>query len=445
MNTTPRFQKFFLLLLALASIATFAAPANAQRARGAPEIENFTVTPDVFSPGAELNFTVEGTPRARASVRISGIDRNIPLKEVSEGVYEGSYTLRRSDRTATSSTVRATLSARGQSASDSVRMPWGSGRDRRDAQANPAPAPAAQAGPVITAFGVLPVGRIEPGGELNFTMSGTPGAAAAFTIDGVARDVPMREVRAGQYEGSYTIRRMDNFPAAVSITGALGAEGRVARAALKQPLVADAKPPVISNLSPRNGDTIISGDLVSVSATFDDSGGVGVDPRSVRVLLGGRDITTNATITPQFFTFRADLRPGVYPVEVTASDLAGNAVRQSWRFTVASQAAAPATLPLQVLSHANNAEIGGGGTEIRGRTAPDATVDVQVQGIASLAGFIGITQPILNKSLRADANGNFSFSFQPQYEMPGARYEVSMHATKADQTKDLKLVLFQRK
>lgn len=446
MNTADRFQKLFVLLLALASIATFAPPAAAKKSIAPPEIENFTVTPEELSPGAELIFTVEGTARAQASVRIGGINRIIPLKEVSEGVYEGSYTVRRSDRVATNSTIRATLKARGQSASDSIRVPWRSGPPGRIAAPVPAPAAAspAQGVPAITAFNVVPLGRIEPGADLRFTLSGTPGGAASFSIDGVARDVPMRELRSGQYEGSYTIRRMDNFPASVIITGALSANGRAVRVALNQPLLADAKPPVIKNMSPHNGETVVAGSLTSVSATFDDSGGVGVDPKSVRVLLGGRDITQNATVSAQFFNFRADLPPGVYPVELTARDLAGNSVRQVWRFTVAAQAAAT-TLPLQVLSHANNAEIGGGSTEIRGRTAPDATVDVQVQGIASIAGLFGITQPILNQSLKADANGDFAFSFQPQIAMPGARYEISMHATKANLNKDMKLVLFQNK
>jgi len=443
MNTAARVRKLFVLLFALGSIAAFPPQAAAKKYVAPPEIENFSVTPEELSPGVELTFTVEGTPRASASVRISGIARIIPLKEVSEGVYEGRYTIGRSDRLAANSMIRATLRARGRSASESIRVAWRSGPPARIAA--PVPAPAAQGALAITTFGVVPVGRIEPGAELKFTMSGTPGGAASLTIDGVARDVPMREVRSGQYEGSYTVRRMDNFPATVIITGALSANGRTVRAALNQPLVADAKPPVIKNLSPHNGETVAAGNLTSVSATFDDSGGVGVDPKSVRILLAGRDVTQNATVSPQFFDFRADLPPGVYPVEVTARDLAGNSVRQAWRFTVAPQAAAATTLPLQVLSHANNAEIGGGSTQIRGRTAPDATVDVQVQGIASLAGLIGITQPILNQSVKADANGNFAFSFQPQVEMPGARYEISMHATKANLAKDLKLVLFQKK
>ena len=235
-----------------------------------------------------------------------------------------------------------------------------------------------------------------------------------------------------------------NFPASINITGTLEANGRTVRSGLNQSLLADAKPPVIKNLSPHNGETVPAGGLTTVSATFDDTGGLGVDPKTVRVILAGRDITQNATISPQFFSYRSDLVPGQYPVEVTARDLAGNTVRQSWKFTVAPQAAAATSLPLQIISHANNAEISGG-TEIRGRTAPDASVQVQVQGIASLAGLFGITQPILNQTVKADGNGNFNFSFQPQISVPGTRYEITLRATKGDQNKDMKLVLFQKK
>ena len=442
MNIANRFQKLFLLVLAFASIATFAPTAAAKKSYAPPEIENFSVTPEYLFPGAELYFTVEGTPRAKASVHISGINRTIPLKEVAEGVYEGSYIIKRTDRAVASSTLRATLKSRGQSSSDTIRLPW------HNAVATPAvvPAPVVQGMPAITAFGVVPVNKIEPGADLKFTMSGTPGGTASFIIDGVSREVPMREVKSGQYEGSYTIRRTDNFPAAINITGTLEANGRTVRAVFNQSLLSDAKLPMIKNLSPHNGETVAAGGLTTVSATFDDSGGLGIDPRTVRVILAGRDITQNATISPQFFSYRSDLIPGQYPVEVTARDLAGNTVRQSWKFTVALQAAAATSLPLQVISHANNAEISGG-TEIRGRTAPDASVQVQVQvqGIASLAGLFGITQPILNQTVKADANGNFSFSFQPQIPLPGTRYEITLRATKGDLNKDMKLVLVQKK
>jgi hypothetical protein len=141
-----------------------------------------------------------------------------------------------------------------------------------------------------------------------------------------------------------------------------------------------------------------------------------------------------------------DLQHGTYPVEVNAKDMSGNAVRRNWVFTVAAQSAPVATaLPLQVLSHVNNAQVSSGAVDVRGRTAPDAKVDVQVQAIAQIAGFFGMNQQIYNQALRADANGNFGFNFQPQIPVPGTRYEITMNASKADLAKEMKLVLFQQK
>ena len=428
------------MLLACAPIGALAPPAHGQGNRAAPpEIEQFYADQEQLESGDTVTFTLEGTPRGKASVRINGIARVIPLKEIDRGVYEGSYTIKRGDRLAASNTVRATLRVRGQTISDTLTLAGGG------APAPVAAAPAVQpAAPVITRFAVTPVSRIDPGADLNFVLTGTPGAAASFTIDGVVRDVRMKEAGSGRYEGSYTIRRLDNFPASVSIVATLEANGRTVRSGLNQALISDAKPPVIRNIYPRDGEIVVAGAAINVSATFDDSGGVGVDAKSVRVNFGGADVTRSATVTAQSVTFRVDLRPGAYPVEVTASDLAGNTVRQSWKFSVAAQAA-PASLPLQILSHANNAQVSGGVTEIRGRTAPDATVDAQVNGIASIAGLFGVTQQIYRQTLRADANGNFAFSFQPQYAVPGARYEIALHAVKGDLTKDMNLVLFQQR
>lgn len=444
MNAIRRLCRFFLLLLACAPIGVLAPLAHGQGARAVapPQIEQFYADQDRLERGDTVTFTVEGTPRGSVTVRINGISRTIPLKEVDRGVYEGSYTIQRNDRLAASNTIRATLRARGLTTSDTLTLPGGSAP--APAAAAPA-APAVQpAAPVIARFAVTPISRIEPGADLIFALTGTPGAAASFTIDGVVKDVRMQEVSSGRYEASYTIRRLDHFPATVSIVGTLEANGRAVRAGLNQALISDAKPPVIRNVYPRDGETVVAGIPTSVSATFDDSGGVGVDAKSVRVLIGGADVTRNAVITPQSFTFRTDLRPGAYAVEVTASDMAGNTVRQSWKFVVAAQAP-PATLPLQILSHAPNGQVSGGATEVRGRTAPDATVDVQVNGIASIAGRSGVTQQLYRQSLRADANGNFAFSFQPQFAVPGTRYEIALHATKGELTKDMDLVLFQQR
>ena len=431
--------------LAVGFMATLPHLANAQsRNRPAPQIDAFTVdSTSPLSPGSDIDFTLEGTAKGQASVRITGVNKNIVMREVSQGIYEGSYTISRRDRLGAQPTARATLRVRGVSSIATQALAAGTAPPPL-AQPAPTPPPVA-AMPVIEKFGVTPVAKIEPGAELRFTAAGTPNGRAMLTIDGVVQGVAMPEVGRGRYEGAYTIRRNDNFPASLNITMALESNGQVARSKLNQALLLDARPPTVKNLAPKNNE-VVTGSPTSVSATFDDMGGVGVDPKTVKLTIGGQDQTRNASITAQFLTWRGDLRPGNYAVEVTASDNAGNAVKQNWAFVVASvPAPAAAALPLEITSHANNAQVPSGRIEVRGRTVPDAKLDVQVQAIAALAGIFGINQQIFNQSIRSDAAGNFAFSFQPQIPVPGARYETTITATRGDQTREARLVLFQQR
>lgn len=442
MRTVNRFNFFLVPLLLACLIAAAPQFADAQpKARFAPEISDFQVdVSDQLVPGSDIDFTLEGTPRGQASVRLSGINKNIVLREVERGVYEGSYTLSRRDKLGPQPSARATLRVRG-GLTLATQALAGSPPPVVTQPRPPVPAPLA-----IERFIVTPVARIEPGAELRFAAVGTPGARASFTIDAVVQGVPMQEVRPGRYEGAYTIRRNDNFPPSLNIVASLEANGQVIRSRLNQALLVDARPPTIRNLAPQNNETVSAGP-VSVSATFDDSGGVGVDLKSVKIVISGQDVTRNASITPQFLTWRGDLRPGTHQVEVTAADIAGNAVRQNWVFNLAGPQSPPpaAVLPLQITSHANNAQVSSGAIEVRGRTAPDTKVDVQVQVVASLAGFFGINQQVSNQTLRSDASGNFVFSFQAQVPVPGARYEATITATRGDLTRETKLVLFQQR
>lgn len=448
MRVIQRCAVFLIPIFTVLALGTipYAASAQSINSRNAPQISNFQIDiSEQIAPGSDIDFSLEGTPKGNASVRLGGIKKNIVLREVEPGVYEGTYTLSRRDKLSSPATARATL--RGRKGSTIVT------RTLTTAAAAPVAAPAAPAAPAastaaptIERFVVSPVARIEPGAELRFAAVGTPGAKASLTIDGVVQDVPLREVRPGRYEGAYTIRQNDNFPPSLNIVSIFEMNGKVTRSKLNQALLIDARPPTIKNLAPRNNENVL-GNVVSVSATFDDSGGVGVDPKTVKLVIAGQDVTRNASITPQFVTWRGELRSGSNQIELTAADNAGNTVRQNWLIVVGSpQAAAPANvLPLDITSHSNNASVSSGVVEVRGRTAPDARVDVQVQVIASIAGFFGVNQQLLSQSLQSDANGNFGFSFQSQTPIPGARYEVNVTASKAGQTRDTKLVLFQQR
>jgi hypothetical protein len=428
---------FFLLLPA--ATVLLAVPGIALAQPSMPELRSLQVgTDDGLRAGARLDFTVEGTPRGQVGLALRGAPRTIMLKETSRGVYTGSYTIRRQDRLSESSAIRATLKVRNRSIATNYSFPAGI--------AGQSVAVVPPSGLKIDRFTVAPVDKLEPGAELRFTLNGAPGGTAEFDIPGVINNVAMREVRPGVYEGGYTIRRLDNLAPSRPVVATLRVGDRAVTSALTQPLMADAKPPVIRNMSPRDGESIIRSATTSVSGTFDDAGGVGVDPKSVRIMLAGRDVTAAAQITPQFFTYRADLPAGRYAADVTAKDMVGNTVRQTWTFDVASAvSAAPATVLLQVTSHANNATVEGGPVVVRGRTAPGAVVDVKVGAVGTLAGLFGMNQDLLTQRVQADGNGNFSFTFSPQLPLPGTRYEVSMTAGKEGMVAtETKLVLFQK-
>ena len=431
---------FFLLPVATALVAL---PATAIAQPAAAEVRSLEVTSDGgLRAGAELEFTVEGTPRARTHLRINGVARNIVLKETERGVYTGSYTIKRQDRISPANPIRVMMRVRNRNIVANYNFPAGMAN-------SPVVAPAVAPVPPVAAlkierFSVAPIDKIEPGAELKFSLNGMPGGSAEIEIPGVNR-VPMREVRPGVYEAAYTLRRLDNLTPSRPIVATLRVGDQSVKTNLTQALTADAKPPVLRNLAPREGEAIIDRATISVSATFDDAGGVGVDPKSVRILLSGRDVSADSDITAQFFTYRADLPPGRHTVDVSARDMAGNAVRKTWGFDVVVPVSAmPVTVPLQITSHANNAIVQGGTTVVRGHTAPGAFVDIKVNAIAPIAGLFGVNQEVLAQRVQADANGNFSFSIAPQLPLPGTRYEIMMVSNKGDLRTESRLVLFQK-
>ena len=78
-------------------------------AGGKTRIDSFEVAPNQLVPGADLGFTLRGTPGAKASIRIAGVKGRIFLDESQAGVYEGVYIIKSGDRIATDSKVTANL------------------------------------------------------------------------------------------------------------------------------------------------------------------------------------------------------------------------------------------------------------------------------------------------------------------------------------------------
>ena len=444
-----------LLLPAAVSLSALSSAALAQPV--AAEVQSFTMETDgPVAAGTRLRFRLEGTPRVKASVRLRGVREPVLLREVRPGLYVGAYTLKRSDQVAPDSDVRAMLRSGNRTvvADYELRQLVGV-----------APAPAAPPQPVarpvdpvrIERFGMLPVDRLEPGVDLQFAVEGAPGANVSVDLPGIERDLRLRETRPGHYEGNYTLRRSDELQPNRPATATLRLGDRVATASMsllagRAPAVdnrggsgPDLRPPSLVQLVPADGTIVPGGGPVQIAAAFDDARGSGVDPASVRISVAGRNVTQEAQINPGGFSLRAALPPGRHVVEVVARDQAGNAVRRSWSFDVAIPvAAAPVNVPLRVLNFRNNDGVQAGPTLVQGHTAPGATVEIRVTASAPAGLPVNVSQELFSRAIQADPGGNFSFSFTPQFPIPGARYEISMVSTRGNFRDEERLVLIQR-
>lgn len=440
------------LLLLPATAAMLAAPSAVMAQPATPEVGSLSVTADAgLRPGSRLSFRLTGTPRTKASIRIRGLRENIALRETAPGVFVGAYTVKRADRLDRDSEIRATLRHGNRMASANYEL-----EETMAAVIVPPPAPVPVPVPAppplrIDRFGMAPIERIEPGAELEFALEGQPGATVSVDLPGVDGDVRLRETRPGHYEGSYTLRRADNLNPNRPFVATLRSGDRIVTSNLNLMVGRpgadnrpgpDNRPPSLVNMSPRDGEIVAGGPPVQIAASFQDRGGSGVDPASVQILVSGRNVTRDSQVNRDSFSFRGVLPPGRHTVEVTARDQAGNAVRQGWSFDVA--AAAPVNVPITILNHGNNGQIGQGPTRVEGRTVPNANVAVNVNAVAPIGGVVNISQELLSQNIQADSNGNFSFTFVPQFPVPGTRYDITLVSTRGNLRDDHRMVLIQR-
>ncbi len=106
----------------------------------------------------------------------------------------------------------------------------------------------------------------------------------------------------------------------------------------------------------------------------------------------------------------------------------------------------PQPLWLEVLTPGTNASVDIGEVVVRGRTLPGAEVRVQVDAVPQAPpGRTVVAQPVMLQTVRADAQGEFSFTIGPQRAPPGMRYDVLLRASDGTRsTPDQRLVLIHR-
>ena len=189
------------LFLALPAVAA------ERQVASAPRITAFDVQAiDKVEAGAELDFTLWGTPGALAVLRIDGAQRPLTLQETAPGRYEGVYTISRRDRIAAGSAVNANLRHGNRVATALLDEPLQQGYV-------PAPVAAASA-PQISHFDVRADTVGSGGSTLLFGLDGSPGGRASVVVPGTrARTVMLDETRPGHYEGRYTLQAGDQIEA----------------------------------------------------------------------------------------------------------------------------------------------------------------------------------------------------------------------------------------
>ena len=99
----------------------------------------------------------------------------------------------------------------------------------------------------------------------------------------------------------------------------------------------DHRAPRIYAQAPADGARIEDHGRTHVAARLADSGS-GIDARSVRLRVDGRDVTRRARVRPDEVRYAAALSPGRHAAELVVRDRAGNASRSGWSFDVVPHA-----------------------------------------------------------------------------------------------------------
>lgn len=349
MNACLRNHMAAVFLSLPIATAMVALPTAVMAQTDAPELRSLKVSSDGgLSAGAELGFTVEGTARAKSHVRIDGINRDIILKETARGVYTGTYTILSQDRISPTSPIRAVVQAGNRNVVANYTFPVGMAAVSQPL-ADPvnvkvAAKEKARTKPEklrIDRFTVEPVAKLEPGAELHFSLNGMPGGTAEVEIPGIVKKVAMSEVSPGVYEATYTLRKQDKPKSASPMVAVLTQGDQSVRAKptkvkAGEAKAVNAKTPLVLNMQPLQGSNTPRRDIIPISGSFEAKGGV--NPKSVRILVSGRDVTAGSKITSTTFSYRANLKPGRHMVDVTAADASGNKVRKTWMFNVTEPA-----------------------------------------------------------------------------------------------------------
>lgn len=310
--------------------------------------------------------------------------------------------------------------------------------------------------PSIESLALRSSGGLDAGDTLRVTMQATPGARDAHvTLGDSGVRIALQERAAGRYVGTHTIKRGERIDPhdRMAIRARYGSQTIAATVGY-----------------PAEFQAMASGRAPQIERFVLNARGGIVPGRELRFRLVG-EAGGRAWVRVPGVVERLELqesRPGVYVGDYTvrrrdnaaAFERAVATLQEDRRRSTAAVTVrndddddrgdrvgrGGRDLQLDVTSHADNAVVDADGQiTIRGRTAPNASVYVQVQARNPFTGLFGLTPPPADQWVRADANGRFVARMPAQgLPVPGTRYDVSLRATDGTQTAEESLTLYQR-
>ncbi|HEY0823223.1 MAG TPA: hypothetical protein VGD76_05495 [Ramlibacter sp.] len=200
--------------------------------------------------------------------------------------------------------------------------------------------------PAVRSIALDSSAGLAPGAVLRVQVFATPGARNANVVLGKSGvRVALREQAAGRYVGTYRVRRGDRIDPLQRLTARVSYRGGTVVAqsfnfppafqalAMGNAARRDRQAPRVIGLTPSNGDRVEERGRTFIHARLADKGS-GVDPRSVRLLVDGLNVTGDARITDDEIAYRERLGRGQHRAELVVRDHAGNVNRTAWTFRV---------------------------------------------------------------------------------------------------------------
>ena len=178
------------------------------------KLQVYSITHNGTSPltsGDVITVTLVGTDNGRAFFDLGTIAIDTPMKEIRPGIYEGSYTIKNSDK-------GSNLSVTGKLLKD------GNKASLIEASQKVTIGDAVPEDIVIYSITHNGSQKLEAGNILEVILVGTPEGKAFFNIGEELKGIIMEEIQPGVYKGNYTVKNTDNITDAI-ISGYLIKDG----------------------------------------------------------------------------------------------------------------------------------------------------------------------------------------------------------------------------